>query len=79
MTPLSGNRNAPGKVVSRNVKRWRNGEIAPRWTAAGMMEAQKSFGRLKGYRQLPALRSALQDHMQKAQANSAIETIPDPE
>ena len=59
MTRLSSNRNAPGKVVSRNVKRWRNGEIALRWTAAGMMEVQKSFGRLKAYRQLPILRSTL--------------------
>ncbi|MEE8151879.1 MAG: hypothetical protein V3T76_02425 [candidate division NC10 bacterium] len=30
---------------------------------------------LKAYRQLPILRSALQDYMRKAQANSAIATI----
>ena len=40
-----------------------------------MMEAQKSFRRLKAYRQLPILRSALKDHMRKAHADSAIETI----
>ena len=35
--------NALGTVrqVSRNVKRWRNAEMALRWTAAGMIEAQK--------------------------------------
>ena len=49
--------------------------MALRSTAAGMMEAQKSFRRLKSYRQLPILRNALQDHMRKAQANSAVETI----
>ncbi len=49
--------------------------MALRWTAAGMLEAQKTFRRLKAYRQLPILRSALHDHMRKAQANSAIETI----
>ncbi len=43
-----------------------------RWTAAGLIEAQKTFRRLKAYRQLPILRSALQDHMRKAQANNAI-------
>ena len=37
---------------SRNVKRWRNAEMALRWTAAGMLEAQKTFRRLKAYRQL---------------------------
>ena len=46
-----------------------------RWTTAGMIEAQKTFRRLKAYRQLPILRKALEDHMRKAQANSAIETI----
>ena len=49
--------------------------MALRWTAAGLIEAQKTFRRLKAYRQLPILRSALQDHMRKAQANSAIENI----
>ncbi len=69
--------NALGTVrqVSRNVKRWRNAEMALRWTAAGLLEAQKTFRRLKAYRQLPILRGALQDHMRKAQANSAIEII----
>jgi len=69
--------NALGTVrqVSRNVKRWRHAEMALRWAAAGMMEAQKSFRRLKAYRQLPILRSALQDHMRKAHTKSAIETI----
>ena len=66
--------NALGTVrqVSRNVKRWRNAEMALRWTAAGMIETQKTFRRLKAYRQLPILRKALQDHYRKAQANSAI-------
>ena len=69
--------NALGTVrqVSRNVKRWRHAEMALRWTAARMMEAHKTFRRLKAYRQLPILRSALQDHMRKAHANSAVETI----
>ena len=69
--------NALGTVrqVSRNVKRWRNAEMALRWTAAGLIEAQKSFRRLKAYRQMPILRNALKDHMRKVQANSAIETI----
>ncbi len=69
--------NALGTVrqVSGNVKRWRNAEMALRWTAAGLVEARKTFRRLKAYRQLPILRSALQDHTRKAQANSAIETI----
>ena len=46
--------NALGTVrqVTRNVKRWRHAEMALRWTAAGLLEAQKTFRRLKAYRQL---------------------------
>ena len=69
--------NALGTVrqVTRNVKRWRHAEMALRWTAAGLLEARKTFRRLKAYRQLPILRNALQEHLRKAQADSAIETI----
>ena len=45
--------------VCRNVKRWRNAEMALRWTAAGMMEAAKGFRRLKAYKQSPLLKAAL--------------------
>ena len=42
--------NALGTVrqVTRNVKRWRNAEMALRWTAAGLLEAQKTFRRPQG-------------------------------
>ncbi len=63
------------RMVQHNVKRWRNAEMALQWTAAGLLEAQKTFRRLKAYRQLPILRAALEDHVKKAKAKSAIETI----
>src|SRR5271166_1357861 len=44
--------------VCRNVKRWRNAEMALRWTAAGMMEAAKGFRRLKAYKHENALGDA---------------------
>jgi putative transposase len=40
---------------SRNVKRWSSGEMALRWTAAGMLEAERQFRRLIGYRELAKL------------------------
>ena len=61
--------------ISRNVKRWRNAEMALRWTATGLREAQKTFRRLKAYRQLPILRNALHELMRQRQAKSALETI----
>ena len=50
--------------VTRNVKRWRNGKMALRWVAAGMIEATKGFRRLKAHKQLPILRAALLAHQQ---------------
>jgi len=42
------------------VKRWSSGEMALRWAAAGMLAAEGQFRRVKGYRQLPQLASALE-------------------
>ncbi len=44
---------------SSNVKRWRDGEMALRWCAAGMGEAAKQFRRVNGFLHLPWLRTAL--------------------
>ena len=35
--------------VARNVKRWREGNQPLRWTATGLLEAEKKFRRIKGY------------------------------
>jgi transposase-like protein len=43
-----------------NVKRWQNGQMALRWCAAGMLEAEKQFRRVNGHLHLPALRAALE-------------------
>ena len=48
--------------TNRNVTRWRDGQMVLRWTAAGMLNAQRSFRRLKGYRQMPKLVTALHRH-----------------
>ena len=45
---------------SANVKRWRDGQMALRWCAAGMVEAGKQFRRVNGHLHLPALRVALE-------------------
>ena len=44
---------------SRNVKRWRDGDMRLRWATAGMCAAQGQFRRIKGYSQLPGLAIAL--------------------
>jgi putative transposase len=50
------------RTTNRNVTRWRDGQMVLRWTAAGMLNAQRSFRRVKGYRQMPQLAAALYRH-----------------
>jgi putative transposase len=46
--------------TSRNVKRWQSGDMALRWTAAGMLEAEQQFRRVIGYRDLAKLAIAIE-------------------
>jgi putative transposase len=43
------------REVMGKVKRWRDGAMVVRWTAAGMEVAASKFRRIKGYRELPIL------------------------
>ena len=51
---------------AKNVKRWRDGQMALRWCAAGMVEASGQFRRVNGHLHLPALRAALEQHVAAA-------------
>lgn len=51
---------------ARNVKHWRDGQMALRWCAAGLVEASKQFRRVNGHLHLPALRAALHRHVAAA-------------
>ena len=44
---------------SRNVKRWRGGQLIQRWVASALVEAEKRFRRVRGYRDLQHLVGAL--------------------
>jgi transposase-like protein len=46
----------------RNVKRWRDGDMRKRWTAAGMLVAEQQFRRIIGYRHLATLVVAIERH-----------------
>ena len=48
---------------ARNVKRWRDGQMALRWCAASMVEASGQFRRVNGRLHLAALRTALERHV----------------
>ena len=46
--------------TSRNVKRWQNGDMCLRWTAAGMLEAETQFRKVVGYSDLAKLALAVE-------------------
>jgi transposase-like protein len=48
--------------TSHNVTNWQNGEMILRWTAAGMLQAERQFQRITGHRQLADLAIALEHH-----------------
>jgi transposase-like protein len=48
------------RTTQRNVKHWASGEMGLRWTAAGMLEAEKQFRKVIGYTQLPQLAIAIE-------------------
>jgi transposase-like protein len=48
------------RAINRNVKNWSSGEMALRWTAAGMLEAEARFRKVEGYRGLANLAIAIE-------------------
>ena len=48
------------RTTQRNVKHWSSGEMGLRWTAAGMLEAEKQFRKVIGYTDLPRLAVAIE-------------------
>jgi hypothetical protein len=57
---------------SKNVERWRDGTIALRWCAAGMVEAGHQFRRVNGHLHLPKLRAALDAHRQDVELPALV-------
>jgi len=51
--------------TSRNGKRWQSGEMALRWRAAGMLEAERQFRRVIGYRELAKLALAAERELHR--------------
>jgi transposase-like protein len=49
------NLNGSVAAYTRNVKRWRSGSMIVRWVSAALLEAERHFRRVRGYRDLPHL------------------------
>ena len=53
---ISGVKNRTGRV-----KRWKDGSMVTRWAATSLLDAESSFRRIMGYKDLWMLDAALKD------------------
>jgi transposase-like protein len=58
-TNLVENPNGIVRATTRRVKRYRDAEMVKRWVAAGFLEAEKSFRKIQGVKDLWMLKAAL--------------------
>jgi putative transposase len=61
--------------TSRNVKRWQSGDMCLRWTAAGMLEAERQFRKIIGYRDLATLALAAERDLHRHQTQEVLLTL----
>jgi putative transposase len=57
--------------TQRNVKRWQDGDMRKRWTAAGLLVAEQQFRRIIGYRDLAKLVIAIERHADRVKLSTA--------
>ncbi|MCH8121918.1 MAG: hypothetical protein IH853_02230 [Bacteroidetes bacterium] len=60
-----------GKYL-RRVKHWMHGDQRQRWVAMGILEAEKTMGRIQHWEKLPMLRAALQENIKRNQTKNAV-------
>ncbi len=56
-----------GRNVMRNVKRWMNSDQRHRWIATALLQAEKGFRKVRGYKSMTVLANALALEQQKKQ------------
>lgn len=61
--------------TSRNVKRWQNGDMCLRWTAAGMLEAERQFRKIIGVGHLAKLTLAVERDVAARRASATPSTV----
>ena len=64
------NLNGSIRDVSRKVKHWRDGAMIKRWVATGILEAERGFHRVKGFKKgMPVLIKALSKNADRRDEN----------
>ena len=60
------------RTTTGHVKNWQDGAMRKRWAAAGMLEAERSFRRIKGHAELPAFTIKIRAHINKTTVTPAV-------
>jgi hypothetical protein len=61
------------RTVMGGVKRWKDGSMKKRWVAAGVVEAERNFRRVKGCKEMPVLAAALRRHTGRVRGSECDE------
>ena len=64
------NLNSGIATYTKNVKRWQSGSMVVRWVSAAILEAEKKFRRVQGWRDIEKLVTALTAIEQKQEAEA---------
>jgi len=67
------------RSTTARVKRWKDTKMVRRWAGAGMLEAERSFRRIKGCSDMPVLVAAVQAEVARRVAADAGEPVTSPE
>jgi putative transposase len=62
------------RTTQRNVKHWSSGEMGLRWTAAGMLEAERQFRKVIGYKDLAKLAIAIERDLTTRRRSALTDT-----
>lgn len=61
--------------ICRRVKRWTGGKMVLRWSATGLLEAEKKFRRVRGHKHMNRLVQSLKNHERKIGYGARIDSV----
>src|SRR5918995_5437928 len=67
------------RTTTARVKRWKDTKMVRRWVGAGMLEAERTFRRIKGCKDMPTLVAAVRTEVARRVAADAGEPVTAPQ
>jgi hypothetical protein len=67
------------RTTTARVKRWKDTKMVRRWVGAGMLEAKRTFRRIKGCKDMPTLVAAVRTEVARRVAADAGEPVTAPQ